>query len=159
MEEEKKTGKAVKSVAVRSPYDCMLLLKMYAKKKVEHFGILCIDADYSVISKKVIAIGSERECHFQSRDVFFEVCRKKATAVIIFHNHPSATELFPSEDDMHLTACIQNGMEILGIQLLDHIIIGKDGYFSFAEHKILKDVRKRYKDTERQKMVAEGCRK
>lgn len=68
--------------------------------------------------------------------------------MIIFHNHPSGnTE--PSIDDVKVTKTIESACELIGIQLLDHVIIGKYDYFSFVEHEMIGDKGK-------EKQVAEG---
>jgi DNA repair protein RadC len=59
-----------------------------------------------------------------------------ACQIIVAHNHPSGS-LEPSKDDLEITQRLVKSGEILGIELLDHVIVSKNGYFSFKEHKLI----------------------
>ena len=123
-------------IVVHHPADAVPLISQYGKKKQEHFGIICLDNQYNVISKKVLFIGGAGSCQIDTKVVFWEACRKSATAVIIFHTHPCG-ESDPSKPDIKTTKDLSDGFRLLGIQFLDHIIIGRHEYFSFLEHDMI----------------------
>ena len=69
-------------------------------------------------------------------EVFAQPIKDRCTAVIVAHNHPSGN-LNPSREDRAITDRIREAGLILGLQLLDHIIFSRDGYYSFLEHESL----------------------
>ena len=72
------------------------------------------------------------------RDVFVDVISDRAASVIFAHNHPSGN-LAPSVDDLKTQDQLVQAAEILGIRVLDHIVVGKKGYFSFQEGGLISD--------------------
>ena len=72
------------------------------------------------------------------RELFIEALQKNAVSIIILHNHPSGDPM-PSREDILVTQRIREGGSLLGIELLDHIIIGDNCYVSLAEQKLLKE--------------------
>ena len=121
---------------IHNPRDSVALLKSISKKRQEHFGIICLDGGMNVISKKVLFIGGESKALIDEKIIFWEACTKKATAIILFHNHPSGTDE-PSFFDIDTTKKIEKACEVLGLHCLDHIIITKHSYFSFLEHNLM----------------------
>ena len=77
-----------------------------------------------------LKIGIDRRSHIT---VFADVISERASAVIITHNHPQG-ELKPNSEDIQVTQRIRESSEILGINLLDHIIFNTKGYYSFVEN-------------------------
>ncbi|MBO7715741.1 MAG: JAB domain-containing protein [Methanobrevibacter sp.] len=120
-------------IAIRHPSECISLLQKYTKYKQERFGIIALDSGYNVIAIKVIFIGTSSYCIANPREVFWELCKKQATAFVCFHNHPSGNEE-PSADDIKATQEIFEASKIMRIQMLDHIIVTKCRYFSFLKH-------------------------
>lgn len=120
-------------VKIRSPYDCISLLMKYTRYHQEHFGIIALDGGRNVIAVKTMFVGSSTDAWVSVREIFWELCRKRATSFICFHNHPSGNEE-PSLDDIETTKKLKEVSEIIGIQLLDHIIVTKYCYFSFTEN-------------------------
>ena len=121
---------------ITNPYDVVPLISKYSKKRQEHFGLICLDSECKVISNKVMFVGSEHKSLVDGKMLFWEACTKKASAIIVYHNHPSQCTS-PSDLDINLTKKIDEASNILGIQLLDHLIIGKYDYFSFLEHDLV----------------------
>ena len=119
------------------PYDAVAYLQGYARKRQEHFGIILVDSGRNVIRKKNLFVGTESLCLIDSKIVFWAACAGKASGVILYHNHPTG-DCEPSEKDIKTTESLAEGFKCLGIQLLDHVIIGKYRYFSFLEHDLLK---------------------
>ena len=129
--------KGKEKVFLNTPESSALFLKGYGNKKQEHFGLICLDGENGVIRRKVLFIGGTATCQIDTKIIFWEACRASAAAVVLFHNHPlGRTE--PSKPDIATTKELNSGFASLGIMLLDHIIIGKDGdYFSFLENDMI----------------------
>lgn len=126
----------VKDILITKPSDTIPLVKGYANKKQEHFGIICINGEQRTISRDLLFIGGASSCNIDKKILFWKVAKRQPIGVVLFHNHPSANTS-PSVEDMETTRSIARGLSLLGIQLFDHVIIGKHDYFSFLEHDIL----------------------
>ena len=83
-----------------------------------------------------IALGGLSACPVSPADVYRALVREAAAAVVFAHNHPSG-EPTPSQDDIALTARLARAGALLGIRVLDHIIVGHEGYFSFLDAGLL----------------------
>ena len=86
-----------------------------------------------VLEKKVIFIGTVSQSPVHPRDIFREAMLNNASKIICIHNHPSGFPE-PSLEDRKITAKLKKVGETIGIDLADHIIIGKSSYYSFLEH-------------------------
>ncbi len=118
------------------PQDCVSLLRRYGRMKQEHFGAIFLNSQKEVIQTKCFFVGSDSVCPVYPKLIFWKACKLEASAIILFHNHPSGnTE--PSKNDTDLTQSIVKGGELLGIQILDHIIMAKYDYFSFLQHDLI----------------------
>ncbi len=84
-----------------------------------------------MIGIEVVSVGSLTASIVTPRELFKSAILESAAAVIISHNHPSGDPA-PSQDDIRLTERISKAGEILGIKLLDHVIIGELGSYSFS---------------------------
>ncbi len=98
-------------------------------KQKEHVVALLLDARHRLIRESPIAVGSLSASVVHPREVFHEAIAASAAAVILVHNHPSG-DPEPSEHDLVLTARLAEAGAILGIEVLDHVIIGTDGIIS-----------------------------
>ena len=100
--------------------------------------IICafFDAKCRFLGDAVISVGSVNYAYVSPRDIFTKAFEVEAVMMILLHNHPSGDPT-PSEDDIQITKRIQKGAVILGIDLVDHIIIGDNIYYSFKEEKQL----------------------
>lgn len=99
----------------------------------EMMVVMSLDAALTPIALEVVAVGSLYSCHIDTRDIFKHAVLSNAAKVICFHNHPSG-RLEASREDSAITGKIKEAGELLGIELIDHIIIGLDGeYLSFKE--------------------------
>lgn len=126
----------VKDVLINSPRDAVPLLNGYSCKKQEYFGIICLNGGRKTISRDLLFIGGASHCDIDEKVLFWKVARRQPSGVILFHNHPSGNPS-PSDDDVCTTKQIFKALELLGIQLLDHVIITRYEYFSFLEHNML----------------------
>ena len=98
----------------------------------EIFKVILLDTKHAVIQERTISEGTLNSSLVHPREVFNEAVRASAAAVILLHNHPSGDPK-PSREDRVLTTRLQEAGEILGVQVLDHVIIGDKRYVSFAD--------------------------
>ena len=120
-------------IRICHPQDCVTLLIRYCRMRQEHFGVVFLNSQREVIQTKCFFVGSDNACHVYGKIVWWKACKLEASSMILFHNHPSG-DTSPSDLDIELTKQFEKGGALLGIQVLDHIIIGKYDYFSFLEH-------------------------
>jgi DNA repair protein RadC len=109
-----------------------LLLPQYGARAVEHFGIVMLDTKHRMLRVRVISIGCLDSTVVHPREVFREAAAAAAAAIVLFHNHPSGDPT-PSADDLALTARMVKAGAIMGIDVLDHVILADQRYFSLAE--------------------------
>lgn len=95
--------------------------------KQEVFKIILLDTKNKPISVKDISIGTLNSTLVHPREVFKEAIKESANAIILVHNHPTADPT-PSENDLEITKRLAKSGDILGIKILDHVIISKNGY-------------------------------
>ncbi|SHG78427.1 DNA replication and repair protein RadC [Thermosyntropha lipolytica DSM 11003] len=102
----------------------------------EHFRVLYLDRKNGIIFMEDISVGGLNSAVVHPREVFKNAVKMSAAAVILVHNHPSG-DPFPSREDIEITQRLIEAGRILGIEVLDHIIIGDNRYCSLkAEHFI-----------------------
>lgn len=118
---------------IKFPVDVLPLIQHFGNKKQEHFLCISINGANEVMNVRVVTIGLVNKSHVHPREVFAEVIAERASAVIIAHNHPDG-ELKPGKEDVAVTKRIKEAANILGINLLDHIIFNSNGYYSFVEN-------------------------
>ncbi len=106
-------------------------LKNYHK---EHFYVIALNSRNHSVAE--VSIGSLNASIVHPREVFAEAIKNKAASVIFVHNHPSG-DPEPSEDDLLLTKRLVKAGKILGIEVIDHIIVTKNDFFSFKEKKLI----------------------
>lgn len=110
-----------------------LLEPIYSDELQEKLVVLFLNKKEYLIAKKELFVGGLDHHLVHPRDIFREAVKENSAKIIIVHNHPSG-DSSPSVEDKETTySLIKQGKE-LGIQLLDHIIIGKGEYFSFAQN-------------------------
>ena len=98
----------------------------------EQFLVCGLDAKHRIIGINIVSIGSLTLAIVHPREVFKPLILMNAAAFICAHNHPSSDPT-PSQEDRVLTQRLRQGAEILGITLLDHVVLGEERYFSFAD--------------------------
>lgn len=102
----------------------------------EEFFVLYLDKKLRLIKKMLLAKGSLSALSFEIKDIFKNAVKLDSTNLILIHNHPSGT-LKPSVSDIETTEKIVNAAKNLDIVVIDHLIIGECGYYSFLQnHKI-----------------------
>ncbi len=125
-----------KKPLVKTPEEVVSLVKGSLKgKKKEHFQVLLLDTRSQLIKISEISVGSLDTSIVHPREVFKEALSASAASVIFVHNHPSG-DPSPSEDDIKLTERLARAGEVMGIDVLDHVIIGNKEYVSLKREGI-----------------------
>lgn len=96
-------------------------------KKQEYFVCLTLDGANRLIAKRVITIGTLTSSLVHPREVFADAITDRAASIVVAHNHPSG-KLQPSDADIEITNRLKQTGEVLGIQLLDHIVVTKESH-------------------------------
>ncbi|MDO9559254.1 MAG: DNA repair protein RadC [Syntrophales bacterium] len=104
--------------------------------KDEQFRVIFLDAQNRIIDVETIQEGIVNQAVVYPRKVLENALKRKASAIILLHNHPSGS-IRPSDADIRLTRTIQETARILDILVHDHIIIGENRFFSFREEGIM----------------------
>ena len=99
---------------------------------MEQLGVVLLDTKHRVLRTTIVAVGALNATGVLPRDVFREATHAGAAAVVVFHNHPSGDPT-PSPDDLDFTRHLAAAGTLLGIDLVDHIILGEARYCSFKE--------------------------
>ena len=104
----------------------------FGARPVEQFGVVLLDTKHRVLRTTILSIGSQNATVIEPREVFREAALGAATAIVVFHNHPSG-DPSPSPDDVELTRRLAAAGTLMGIEVVDHIILGDVRYCSFKE--------------------------
>lgn len=124
-----------KSKELTDPQKVYRLIKSKIKDyHKEHFYIIALNSRNHSIAE--VSVGSLNASVVHPREVFAEAIKNKAASVVLAHNHPSGDHE-PSEDDLLLTKKLVESGKILGIEVVDHIIVSKDNFFSFKNKGII----------------------
>ena len=118
---------------IKKPDDVYEMVKYLENKKQEHFVLLCIDNKSRVICSQCLFIGTSDEISIHPREIFNFAIKKLSYGIIIVHNHPSG-DLTPSEQDCDSTKRLIEIGNIVGIKVLDHLIISKNGFYSIRKN-------------------------
>jgi len=124
------------SVLLLSPKDVWDELKDIRDHKKEHFVIFFLDSRNQEIKREIVSVGSLNTSLVHPREVFEPAVRHLAAQVIIAHNHPSG-DPSPSREDLDITRQLVDAGKILGIEIIDHVIVTKDGFLSMKQKGIL----------------------
>jgi len=109
---------------IKSPEDAYDLLEDIKHENQENFVAIYLDTKNNVISKKTLFIGTLNSSVVHPRDLFREAVKLSAASVIVGHNHPSLDSR-PSQEDLHVTRRLVESGKMVGIEVLDHVIIGE----------------------------------
>jgi DNA repair protein RadC len=123
--------------AVTSPDEIYNILKeKISNFSKEHFYVISLDTRNNFIGMDEISVGTLTASLVHPRETFESAIKRHAAQIVIAHNHPSG-ETEPSEDDLKITKRLFDAGKIMGIEVLDHIIITKNGYLSFKEKNLI----------------------
>ena len=129
----KPTGTDIK---VTRPEDILPLVAHLKEKRQEHFICLTLNGAGEVLGNRVITVGLLNHSLVHPREVFADAITDRAASIICVHNHPSGS-LEPSSQDIAITHQLRDAGSLIGIQLIDHIIVSKNGYVSMREKGLL----------------------
>lgn len=101
----------------------------------EEMWAMFLNNDNRMIEQEMLTKGTLDSTMIDARTIIKHSLMNNATAVIILHNHPSGNPN-PSESDIRETEKVHNACKLMDISLLDHIVISRDSYFSFADDRI-----------------------
>jgi len=121
---------------VSAPADALPFLADIREQQREHFVCLYLNARNELIHKEVVSIGSLSASIVHPREVFRSAIAWAAASIILAHNHPSG-DVTPSQEDIELSRRLKRAGELMGMEILDHIIIGAMDYLSLKERGVL----------------------
>ncbi len=118
---------------IKSPGDvATLLMAEMSHLEQEHFRVLFLDTRSRLIGSETVYVGSLNTTHIRVSEVFREATRRNCAAIIVAHNHPSG-DPSPSPQDVEVTRQLVEAGQLLDIELLDHLVIGKQRFVSIRE--------------------------
>lgn len=129
-------GKQYKPLKLASPEEVYGKFKKLSEADRERFYSILLDSQNKVIGVDMVSQGGLDSTQVNPRDVFKAALLASAAGIIFVHSHPSG-EPAPSLADRGLTALLKRAGEMMGVEVLDHVIIGRDGYYSFSDKREL----------------------
>ncbi|MFA6801214.1 MAG: DNA repair protein RadC [Acholeplasmataceae bacterium] len=128
--------KYVQKLRISSPYDVYyMMIDELASLEQENFIVLYLNIKSEVIKKEVLYIGTINQMIISPRDIYKKALIYAASAMIFIHNHPTG-DATPSKADIYATKRLFDTQEIMGIDIIDHIIIGKGQFYSMKSQKM-----------------------
>jgi DNA repair protein RadC len=113
-----------------------LLLPLYGNRPVEQFGVVLLDTKHRVMRTTVVTVGTLDASIVHPREIFREAAAAGAAAIVVFHNHPSG-DPEPSGEDVALTHRLIAAGVLMGIDVIDHVILGNVRYCSMKEDRYI----------------------
>ena len=126
----KRSGKPIKSAQDVFEYASPRLIG----KDKEHFMILLLDSRNNIIKDEIVSIGTLNASIIHPREIFKLAIKESANSIILVHNHPSG-DPSPSDEDIEITKRLFEAGEVINITVLDHVIVGKEKWWSWKEGK------------------------
>ncbi len=124
-------------VVIRTPGDIAALMGPQMRHlDREHFRAVLLNVRHEVLDVTSVAVGGLDSAPIHPREVFKDAIRRSAAAIILVHNHPSGTPE-PSGDDLRITARLRDAGRVVGIEVLDHLIVGDGRFVSLRERGAL----------------------
>lgn len=140
-----KESTGVKTSSSAAVYQAM---REEAKADREIFWVLHLNNQNEIIEKEIAAIGCLNSAPIHPREIFRKACVNSTVSIVCVHNHPTGN-VFPSAEDKRIALRLFLVGEILEIQILDFIIIGAVGHYSFADAGLIEG----YKDNAKSKLI------
>jgi DNA repair protein radc len=132
-----RTYKGNDSVFIKSPGDAAgLVMEDMRYLKIECLRVIMLNIKNMVIGMRDVSVGSINSSIVHPREIFVEAIRISSASIIICHNHPSGDPT-PSQEDINVTRRVAEAGKIVGIELIDHVIIGDGRYISLKEKNII----------------------
>jgi len=117
-------------------YEAIAEIAKVQEEAQEVFGILLLNTKNKIVAAHEVSRGALNSSLVHPREVFKPAVLHNAAAIICFHNHPSG-DPEPSRDDIEITKRLVEAGKIMGIEILDHIIVGEDSYVSLKERGVM----------------------
>jgi len=114
----------------------VLLRESRHGREKEHFWVIGLATNNKISYIELVSLGSISAAIVTPLEVFSLATQKKSPKIVLIHNHPSGN-LEPSPEDKEITENLVNGGKILKIEVIEHLIISEDGYYSFAANCLL----------------------
>jgi len=126
-----------KDYDIKNPQSVVKAIRSSIKDKAkEHFKLILLDNRNKIIDISTISIGTLNASLVHPREIFKEAIIHNSASVVLAHNHPSG-DPEPSEEDIKITERLVESGKILGIEVIDHIVIGKTNFASFKERGLI----------------------
>ena len=127
----------LKHFDVKDPQTIVKAVRASIKDKAkEHFKLILLNPRNKILGISTISIGTLNASLVHPREVFKDAVKHSAASIVLAHNHPSG-DPEPSEDDLTITKRLTEAGKIFGVEVIDHVIVGKDGFFSFKEKGLI----------------------
>jgi DNA repair protein RadC len=123
-------------VKIQRTDDVLKLVEDIRNKKQEHFITLTLNGAASLIERRTVFIGTVTESIIHPREIFADAITDRASGIIFVHNHPM-DDPQPSDVDIAITKRLCEVARLIGIDVIDHVIVSKDDYFSFQSEGLL----------------------
>ncbi|MDN3451091.1 DNA repair protein RadC [Planococcus sp. APC 3906] len=117
---------------IRSPKDAYDYLRDMEYLTQEHFVVLGLNIKNQVLFRQTVFIGSLNACIVHPSPIFQLLIKRNCASAIVAHNHPSGNPA-PSQEDIQVTKRLMEAGNLMGVEILDHIIVGTDTYISLNE--------------------------
>ena len=122
---------------IDSPEKAVKLVKSIIEESDrEMMVVVNLDTKHQPTELYIAATGSLNSCIIHPREIFKTAIISSSNSILIAHNHPSGNPK-PSQEDNAVTERLKSAAEIIGINLIDHIIIGRESYYSYKENNLL----------------------
>ena len=124
--------------AIGRPDDIYAILKSLGLDTAaeEYFYVLCTDCKGQITGIHEVSHGDLSSSVANAREIYKRALLNNSAAVVLCHNHPSG-DTYPSDEDRRVTHRLVDAGDLLGIKVLDHIIVGMNGYFSFKQEGLM----------------------
>ncbi|HIJ80405.1 MAG TPA: DNA repair protein RadC [Desulfuromonadales bacterium] len=119
-----------------SPEQVAQIFSFLHNEAKEHFFTVHLDGKNRILCLDLVSVGSLNQSIVHPREVFKTSLSTSAAALLLVHNHPTGDPT-PSAEDIAITRRLKEAGEIIGIKVLDHVIVGTEGYLSFVERGLL----------------------
>ncbi len=125
----KRISDPYEGIFINNPEDAYRFLKNMVDERREHLIALYLTPTNKLIAHEVIAIGRMNALHAEPKEILYHAINTACYSILIAHNHPKG-DLKPSSEDIEFTKRLREACQIMGFELLDHLVVNKKGYIS-----------------------------